>query len=76
MKEVLPAAWDFAQPLLFVAFTEDLVALPIFGDTTHSKYAKGPVTRNEINGDHWGAMSHAAELNEMLLQWMNGLGDL
>jgi hypothetical protein len=31
------------------------------------------VTRKEVDADHWGVMSHAAELNEMLIQWMGGL---
>lgn len=73
LPECPPAAWDIHQPLLFVAFNRDFVVLPVFGDKTHGKYAKGPVTREEINGDHWGLMSHAGELSEILLKWVGGL---
>ncbi|KAJ6476889.1 alpha/beta-hydrolase, partial [Mycena sanguinolenta] len=40
---------------------------------SHGTYAKGPVTRKEIDADHWGPMSHAAEVNEMLLEWLGTL---
>ncbi|KAF7342196.1 Esterase/Lipase [Mycena venus] len=72
-KKCPPATWEFHQSLLFVAFNRDCIALPVFSDTTHNKYAKGPVTREEISGDHWGVMSHAGELSEMLLKWLGGL---
>ncbi|KAF7349401.1 Epoxide hydrolase [Mycena sanguinolenta] len=68
------AAREFTHPLLFIACTKDCVALPIFGDSSHGKYAKGPVTRKEIEADHWGPMSHAAEVNEMVLEWLGTLG--
>ncbi|KAJ7716680.1 alpha/beta-hydrolase [Mycena olivaceomarginata] len=67
------AARDVAQPFLYVAFTKDYVALPVFFDGNTKKYAKGPVTRKEIDGDHWGVMSHAAELNAILAEWIGGL---
>ncbi|KAF7342198.1 Epoxide hydrolase [Mycena venus] len=72
-KKCPPTAWEFQQPLLFVAFNRDFIGLPVFGDMAHSKYAKGPVTREEIDGDHWGVLSHPGELSEMLLKWMGGL---
>ncbi|KAF8211157.1 alpha/beta-hydrolase [Mycena galopus ATCC 62051] len=68
-----PAARDIAQPLLYFACNKDLVSLPIFGDSQHAKYVKGPVTRKEIDGDHWGIISHAAEVNEKLLEWIESL---
>jgi pimeloyl-ACP methyl ester carboxylesterase len=71
--EIPPEAAEIKQPLLFVAFTGDCVGLPIMGDTVHAKYAKGPVMRKEIDGDHWGAESHAGEINEILLEWLRGL---
>ncbi|KAJ7722821.1 alpha/beta-hydrolase [Mycena metata] len=67
------SAGEFTQPLLFIAFTKDNVALPVFGDSAHKKYAKGPVTRKEINGDHWAVESHTSEINDILLQWVEGL---
>ncbi|KAJ6476950.1 alpha/beta-hydrolase [Mycena sanguinolenta] len=67
------AAREFAHPLLYIACTKDYVVVPILGDSTHGKYAKGPVTRKEIDADHWGPMSHAAEVNEMLLEWLGTL---
>jgi hypothetical protein len=72
-KELPAAARDVAQPFLYVAFTKDYVALPAFFDGNTKKYAKGPVTRKEIDGDHWGVMSHAAELNAILAEWIGGL---
>ncbi|KAF8193256.1 alpha/beta-hydrolase [Mycena galopus ATCC 62051] len=68
-----PAARDIAQPLLFVACNNDRVAVPAFGDASHAKYAKGPVTRKEIDGDHWGLISHATEVNEILVEWIREL---
>ncbi|KAJ7087043.1 alpha/beta-hydrolase [Mycena crocata] len=67
------AAYDIAQPLLFVGFKADVIGLPVFGDMSHGKYAKGAVTRKEVAGDHWAVESHAAEVNEMLLQWIDAL---
>ncbi|KAJ7249071.1 Alpha/Beta hydrolase protein, partial [Mycena haematopus] len=71
-----PAARDISQPLLFIPCNKDYVALPIFGDTNHAKYAKGPVTRKAIDADHWGPMSHAAEVNEILLEWLGTLSSV
>ncbi|KAJ7663041.1 hypothetical protein B0H17DRAFT_1257458 [Mycena rosella] len=50
----------------------DPIGLPIFGDMTHNnkEFVKGTVTRKE---DHWAVVSHAAELNGMLQQWIEGL---
>ncbi|KAJ6493064.1 alpha/beta-hydrolase [Mycena sanguinolenta] len=67
------AAREFTHPLLFIACTKDYVGLPALGDSSHAKYAKGPVMRKEIDADHWGPMSHAAEVNEMLLEWLGTL---
>ncbi|KAJ7660227.1 hypothetical protein DFH06DRAFT_1401625 [Mycena polygramma] len=64
---------DIAQPLLYVAFTADIVGVPAIGDTNHAKYAKGTVTRREVAADHWGVSSHADEINAMLLEWLEGL---
>ncbi|KAJ6562347.1 alpha/beta-hydrolase [Mycena capillaripes] len=71
--KVSPVACEVASPLIFVAFTNDHVSRPIFGDSSHKKYARGKVTRKEIAADHWGVMSHADELNEILLQWIETL---
>ncbi|KAJ6493063.1 alpha/beta-hydrolase [Mycena sanguinolenta] len=68
-----PTARDITQPLLFVAFNKDCIALPAFGDMIHGQYAKGLVTRKEIDADHWGLTSHAAEVNEMVLEWVGTL---
>ncbi|KAJ7217572.1 alpha/beta-hydrolase [Mycena haematopus] len=70
------AARDFSQPLLFIACNKDYVALPLFGDASHGKYAKGPVARTEIDADHWGPISHAAEVNNILLEWLGTLNSV
>ncbi|KAF8152127.1 hypothetical protein K438DRAFT_1623432, partial [Mycena galopus ATCC 62051] len=62
-----------AQLLLFVACNNDRVAVPAFGGGDHAKYAKGPVTRKEVDGDHCGLISHAREVNEILLEWIRNL---
>ncbi|KAF7363000.1 hypothetical protein MVEN_00651700 [Mycena venus] len=71
--QISPEATQVKQRLLFVAFTDDILALPVIGNSTHAQYAKGPVTRKEIGRDHWGAESHAEELNAILLEWIQGL---
>jgi len=71
--KISPEAAKVKQPLLYVAFTVDCVSLPASADAIHAQYAKGPVTRKEIGGDHWGVESHADELNEILLEWLRGL---
>jgi hypothetical protein len=73
IPEISPEATQVKQPLLFVAFTGDILALPIIADSIHAQYVKGPVTRKEVGGDHWGAESHAEELNGILLEWIQGL---
>ncbi|KAK7031680.1 Esterase/Lipase [Favolaschia claudopus] len=68
------AAAYIHQPLLFVAFPDDLLAVPSMGDAVHAKYAKGPVTRKELIGAaHCGAESHPDELNDILLEWLRSL---
>ncbi|KAJ7845149.1 alpha/beta-hydrolase [Mycena olivaceomarginata] len=64
---------EVAQPFLYVAFTKDIVALPWWSDANTEKYVKGPVTRKQVTADHWGILSHAAELNEILVEWIGGL---
>jgi hypothetical protein len=71
--ELPAAARDVVQPFLYVAFTKDIVALPWWSDANTEKYVKGPVTRKEVAADHWGISSHAAELNEILVEWIGGL---
>ncbi|KAJ7882476.1 alpha/beta-hydrolase [Mycena leptocephala] len=69
--KISPEAAEVKQPLLFVAFTGDCVSLPILADTSHAKYAKGPVTRKEIGGDHWGLSPMRRRLTRYCL---NGSG--
>ncbi|KAJ6566524.1 alpha/beta-hydrolase [Mycena capillaripes] len=70
---VPPEAHFVTQPLLFVACTRDAACLPIFGDTNHGKYAKGEVTRRELDGDHWVLESHPTEISSILDEWIIGL---
>ncbi|KAJ7046132.1 alpha/beta-hydrolase [Mycena alexandri] len=71
---VPPAACEIHVPMLFVAFKKDYIARPEFWTETHKTYPKGPLTLKEIESDHWGVMSHPKELNEILLEWVEGLG--
>ncbi|KAJ7722814.1 alpha/beta-hydrolase, partial [Mycena metata] len=66
-------AKEVTQPLLYIPFTEDLIAPPVLGDTSMDRFAKGPATREEVEGDHWAVQSHASEVNDILLRWIQGL---
>ncbi|KAJ7434780.1 alpha/beta-hydrolase [Mycena galericulata] len=73
--QIPPEAAEVKQPLLYVAFTGDILALPRIADAVHAQYVTGPVTRREVAGDHWAAEAHSAgELNVILLEWVRGLG--
>jgi hypothetical protein len=63
------------KPVLFVAFNKDPIGLPTFGKTSHDQYVKPGtnLTNKEVDGDHWAVMSHASQLNELLLEWVEGL---
>ncbi|KAF8210825.1 alpha/beta-hydrolase [Mycena galopus ATCC 62051] len=68
--------YNLNKPVLFVAFNKDPIGLPIFGKATHAEYVVEPdknLTNKEVNGDHWAVMSHATELNKILLKWMEDL---
>ncbi|KAJ7642024.1 alpha/beta-hydrolase [Roridomyces roridus] len=71
--QISDSAAQVHQPLLYVAFTGDILALPMIADAYHSRYAKGTVTRKEIPAGHWGPESHAEELNVILFEWIGGL---
>jgi hypothetical protein len=68
-------SYDLQKPILFVAFNKDPIGLPMFGKATHAQYVKPDknVTNEEVDSDHWAVMSHAPELNKILLGWMEGL---
>ncbi|KAJ7722799.1 Alpha/Beta hydrolase protein [Mycena metata] len=71
--KISPTASRVTQPLLHIPFTDNPVIPPILGDASHEKYARGPVTRKEVAAGQWGILSHAAEVNDIILQW---IGDL
>lgn len=73
ITEVPSESYNLNHPVLFVAFTEDVIAIPAFGDGTHTQYVKGPYTRRELAGDHWAVATKADEVNMMLLEWTEGL---
>ncbi|KAJ7207567.1 alpha/beta-hydrolase [Mycena pura] len=62
------------KPVLSVAFTKDPICLPVFANTSHAQYIKPEnLTNAEIDGDHWAVMSHASEVNKVLLRWIEDL---
>ncbi|KAJ7575699.1 hypothetical protein C8J56DRAFT_1062928 [Mycena floridula] len=69
----LGTAYNLNKPVLFVAFTKDDIGLPLFGDATLGQYAQGPMTRAEVAGDHWAVVSHAPEINDILVRWIKAL---
>ncbi|KAK7046607.1 epoxide hydrolase [Favolaschia claudopus] len=68
-----PSAREISMPVLYIAFNKDYVALPAFADVGHQKYIKGPFIRKELPVDHWGLLSHPAEVNNILLGWLDSL---
>jgi len=73
--KVPKSAVTLNQPILFVAFSKDPIGLPLFGTTMHEAYVKpdSNVTYKEVEADHWAVLSHAGELNKMLLEWIEEL---
>ncbi|KAJ7575688.1 hypothetical protein C8J56DRAFT_900660 [Mycena floridula] len=71
--QIPSTAYNLNKPVLFVAFTKDDIGLPLFGDATLGQYAKGPMTRAEVAGDHWAVVSHAPEINDILVRWIKAL---
>ncbi|KAJ7714143.1 alpha/beta-hydrolase [Mycena metata] len=74
--KISPTASRVTQPLLHIPFTDNPVIPPILGDASHEKYARGPVTRKEVAAGQWGILSHAAEVNDIILQWIGDLQDV
>ncbi|KAF7290224.1 Epoxide hydrolase [Mycena indigotica] len=63
------------RPVLFVAFNGDPIAIPAFGRATHAQYV--PVAKNtekSVDGDHWALLSHADEVNKLVLEWLKTQG--
>lgn len=72
-KNVPSETIELKKPVLFVGFKDDPIGRPDFADAVHAATVKGPLTRKEVDGDHWAVMSHVEILDDMLLDWVNGL---
>ena len=59
-------------PIFFGAAMRDYVCLAQMGIQllTSEPFQKHNVTIREFDGDHWIILSHAAEINEALLAWI------
>ncbi|KAJ7048342.1 alpha/beta-hydrolase [Mycena amicta] len=68
-------AYTLNKPVLFVAFNKDPIGLPLFGLASHAEFVKPEtnLTNKALEGDHWAVLSHAEELNGMLLEWVERL---
>ncbi|ETW76561.1 epoxide hydrolase [Heterobasidion irregulare TC 32-1] len=72
-KLVPKEAYDIQQPVFFGAALRDIVCLPALGNALLKQYAKGPLTVKEFDAGHWVLLSHPKEVNEALLEWIEGL---
>ncbi|KAF7293081.1 Esterase/Lipase [Mycena indigotica] len=70
-------AYVLQKPVLFVAFNKDPIGLPtrMFAMATHEQYVKPDtnLTNKAVEGDHWALLSHADEVNTLLLEWIEGI---
>ncbi|KAF7305230.1 hypothetical protein HMN09_00773700 [Mycena chlorophos] len=64
-----------STPLLFIAFTDDTICLPELGYETHAACVQpqSNLTTKAVEGDHWALLSNAEEVNEVLVEWIEGL---
>ncbi|KAJ7164398.1 alpha/beta-hydrolase [Mycena filopes] len=70
----IPAsAHDVTVPLLYIALTRDRISPPILAETSHDRFAKGPVTAREVGCGHWGGLEQAEEVSGTILEWVEGL---
>ncbi|KAG5636837.1 hypothetical protein H0H81_006664 [Sphagnurus paluster] len=69
-KDVTPENIFIHKPVFFGAATHDMPAL---GKASCEKFAKGPLTINEFNASHWLMWEKKEEVNEKLLEWIQGL---
>ncbi|KAF7302361.1 Esterase/Lipase [Mycena chlorophos] len=74
-SKIPESAYVLNKPVLFIAFNKDPIGLPMFGMATHAAFVKpeSNLTNKAVEGDHWAVMSHADELNKLLLEWTEGL---
>ncbi|KAF7320763.1 Esterase/Lipase [Mycena chlorophos] len=63
------------NPHLFIGFSKDPVCRPEFGASSHAPYVRPPsnLTNKVVEGDHWALLSHAEEVNGILLEWVEGV---
>ncbi|KAI0060511.1 alpha/beta-hydrolase [Artomyces pyxidatus] len=74
-KNIPKESAEVKQPVFFAACKKDTICLPALGYTSIAASVRGPVTTQEFDADHWAMLSHAEELNDALLGWLNGLSD-
>jgi len=68
--KLIPAdRYDIQQPIFFGGCKRDYVCLPALGQANLAKHGKD-VTYKEFDADHWVMLSHADEVNEELLAWI------
>ncbi|KAJ7060091.1 Alpha/Beta hydrolase protein [Mycena amicta] len=74
-REIPQTAYTLNKPVLFIAFNKDPIGLPMFGLATHAEFVKPEtnLTNKAVVGDHWAVLSQADELNQILLEWVEGL---
>ncbi|KAI0060509.1 alpha/beta-hydrolase [Artomyces pyxidatus] len=74
-KNIPKESTEVKQPFFFAASKQDACCLPSRGYHGIATSVRGPVTTQEFDADHWVMLSHAEELNDALLGWLNGLSD-
>ncbi|KAI0060507.1 alpha/beta-hydrolase [Artomyces pyxidatus] len=72
-KKITKEAAEIHKPVFFAGSKQDAVCIPKLGGMSVAAAARGPVTTQEYDADHWVLLSHAEELNQGLLRWVEGL---
>ncbi|TFY71315.1 hypothetical protein EVG20_g1709 [Dentipellis fragilis] len=65
-------AYDLPFPIFFGAAKKDFISLPSAALASLQRHAKGALTVKEFEADHWLTLSHPAELNAALEEWVGG----
>ncbi|KAG5650045.1 hypothetical protein H0H81_000982 [Sphagnurus paluster] len=72
-KALTPEQKLVHQPVFFGGATQDEICIPAMGKAGCAQFVKGPLTVKEFNAGHWLIWQVKDELNQALLEWVQGL---
>lgn len=61
--------YDIQQPVFYGGCARDYICIPAMAQKALQEHVKD-LTSNIFNADHWVMLSHAEEVNEALLKWV------